>query len=126
MDLAWYFCNCVVLMKLCCISKFVPSKPYGGLFIACHVECLVWHKLVTPCFIWRNTFQHCSDTLKLNKHSKPFITHYKQSMLKFLTLTINDQPTWMESNSRLPTCPKACKFMALWFMCQLTCLFFRF
>ena len=38
LDLTWYFCNHVVLMKLFCMWNSVPSKPNGDLFIACHTE----------------------------------------------------------------------------------------
>ena len=62
---------------------------------------LVWHRLMKLCFIWRYTFQHCSDMFKLNKCAKR------------LNLAINDQPMCIESNPRFLMCNKACKLTAL-------------
>ena len=61
----------------------------------------VWHGLMKLCFIWHNTFQHCLDIFKMNKHAK------------CLKLGKINQLTWMESNSNLPTWTKTCKLIAL-------------
>ena len=61
----------------------------------------VWHGLMKPCFIWHNTFQHCLDMFKMNKRAK------------CLKLGKINQLMWMESNSSLPMCAKACKLIAL-------------
>ena len=67
--LTWYFCNHIVLMKLCSIQNSVTSKPIG-IYLLPVKRNLVWYSLMKLCFSQCHTFQHCSDTFKLNKHTK--------------------------------------------------------
>ena len=89
-DLTWYFCNHIVLLKLCCIQNSVPSKPNGDLSIVCNVE----FGLNKSHFSRRHTFQDLLDTFKLTRHAK------------CLSLGIKQLSTWIESNSSLLMCAK--------------------
>ena len=99
LDLTWYFCNHIVLIKLCCMSLASQMRIYS-LPVTWN---LLWHRLIKSHFIQHYTFQHCSDTFKLNNH------------VKCLNLTMNSQSTWIESNLSLPTGTKAYKLIALLF-----------
>ena len=59
----------IFVIILCyCMKNYLPSKPNGDLLIVCHMEFdLAWLKLH---FGGRHTFQHCSNTFKLNKRAK--------------------------------------------------------
>ena len=81
--------------------EFCPySKPNGDLFMPV-TRNLVWHRLMKLHFIQHHTFQQCSGTFKLNKCAE------------YLNLAVNNQPTWIESNSSLLKCAKACKLIQL-------------
>ena len=62
---------------------------------------IVWYKLMKLHFIQHHTFLHCSYTFKLHEHGK------------CLNLIVNNQQTWLETNSSLLTCTKPCKCIAL-------------
>ena len=62
---------------------------------------LVWHRLMKLHFIQHHTFQHCLYTFKLHEHGK------------CLNLIVNNQQTWLETNSSLLTCTIPCKRIAL-------------
>ena len=71
-----YFCNHIVLMKLCCIYDSVPASQMGIYSLPVTWN-LVWHRLIKLHFIRHHTIQHCLDMFKLNKHQR-FKSHYKQ------------------------------------------------
>ena len=104
LDLTWYLCNYIMLMKLCCIYNSVPSRPNGGAFIACYAE----FGLVQADEATLHWASHLSaliaNMFKLNKHAK------------CLNLAINYQPMCIDSNSSLTIYTKACKLIALLLM----------
>ena len=64
------FCNHFVLLILCCTLNYLPSKPSGDLSIVCHVEFGLALADKLHFSAGCHTFQHCSNTFKLNKHVK--------------------------------------------------------
>ena len=94
---------------------FFPLATQMGIYLLLVMQSLVWHRLIKWCFIQRHTFQHCSNTLKLNKCAK------------YLNLAINNQQCGQNRIQAFKHVPKSISLQHYCVRYQpLACLFLSF
>ena len=94
----------MAFLQSCCVNEtmlHVALVTQMGIYSLPVTWNIAWHRLMKVHFIQHHTFQHCSYTFKLHEHGK------------CLNLIVNNQQTWLETNSSFLTCIKPCKCIAL-------------